>query len=725
MTAFFVKGNNMTNRKVEILAPAGSYESLKAAVSAGADAVYIGGSRFGARAYAENLDEEQMLQAIDYMHIHGRKIYLTVNTLLKDEEIEELYDYLLPYYKRGIDAVIVQDVGVLCFVRENFPGLPIHISTQMTVTNALGASFFKEQGAERIVPARELNLLEVKEMKEKTGLEIECFVHGALCYCYSGQCLMSSMLGGRSGNRGQCAQPCRLPYSTKRSRPQTLMSLKDLCTIDMIPELVEAGIDSFKIEGRMKQPEYVYTAVSMYRKYTDLYLKNKAEGFRVSDKDRNQLWSIYRRRGYSDGYYKQQNGKQMISLNRPEETAEEIKSIADYKIQEKINGKLILSEGSSAKLYLEFGNISAECEGAVVQKALNQPLDRDRIKKQMQKTGTTQFTFDHLEIETKGNIFLPMQALNELRREGIQKLEERICRSYYRTVPDRRKETCADERKIQPADRTLDKGRFLCILASDEGQLRAALSDRRISLILVDSSLAFKKSVAKQMGLKNKNQKIYLAMPYIFRDRAIREFEGFYKELEACYDGIMIRNWESYMWLKSRGYKKEIITDYNMYIFNRQSKEFFRSANMQRYTAPVELNSRELKSLDISDGMLIAYGYQPVMITAGCVRKNTGKCDHEEGTLYIKDRYQKKFAVKNYCKYCYNVIYNSLPLMLLHQAEEIKRLNPAVIRLDFTTESESEAKKIIDLYVEVFQEEREIRIPDVEYTKGHFKRGVK
>ena len=261
-------------REIEILAPAGSWECLEAAVCAGADAIYIGGSRFGARAHADNLNEERMLEAIDYVHLHGRKLYMTVNTLLKEQELGELVDYLRPYYEQGLDAVIVQDIGAMRLIREAFPDLPLHVSTQATVTQTLSAQLFQRMGAERIVPARELSLEEIKNMKNATGLEIECFVHGALCYCYSGQCLMSSMIGGRSGNRGECAQPCRLPYRVESRKSADLMSLKDLCTIDMIPELVEAGIDSFKIEGRMKQPDYVYTVVQMYRKYTDIYLQN-------------------------------------------------------------------------------------------------------------------------------------------------------------------------------------------------------------------------------------------------------------------------------------------------------------------------------------------------------------------------------------------------------------------------------------------------------------------
>ena len=257
---------------IELLAPAGSYEALEAAFSAGADAVYIGGSQFGARAYADNLDEEKMCRAIDLAHLQGKKLYLTVNTLLKDSEIEEqLFRYLLPYYREGLDGVIVQDFGVLELIREAFPLLPIHASTQMAVTGASGARVLEELGVKRVVTARELSLAEISDIRKQTNIEIESFVHGALCYCYSGQCLMSSLIGGRSGNRGRCAQPCRLPYevfekgkrlnSDKTAYP---LNTKDMCTLELLPEIIRAGVTSLKIEGRMKKPEYTAGVVSVY-----------------------------------------------------------------------------------------------------------------------------------------------------------------------------------------------------------------------------------------------------------------------------------------------------------------------------------------------------------------------------------------------------------------------------------------------------------------------------
>ena len=708
----------MSNRQVEILAPAGSYESLMAAVSAGADAVYIGGMKFGARAYANNLDEEKMLEAIDYVHLHGRKIYMTVNTLLKDDEINELYDYLLPYYKQGLDAVIVQDVGVFDFVKTNFPDLPIHISTQMTVTNESSALFFKDRGAERVVPARELNLREIREMKDATGLEIECFVHGALCYCYSGQCLLSSMIGGRSGNRGQCAQPCRLPYGVNGKKPQDILSLKDLCTIEMIPELIEAGIDSFKIEGRMKQPEYVYTVVSMYRKYVDLYLAKGRKGFQVSREDIKALQGIFRRRGYCEGYYKQHNGKDMISLKRPEDDVPSAQ-MPDFKIQEKVSGKLRLSEGNPAEFELLFGEYRVFCEGAVVQSALKQPLDRERIDKQMRKTGATQFQLDTLEIEIEGSIFLPMQALNELRRDALDRLEEAVLMSY------RRAESVKKEKNFSVKEFENKKDTLFAVSVQEYEQLKVVLNNEYVSAIYVDSKIAMEERTIQLLEQKDGFQKIFVAMPYIFRSGSVKRYENYYQSLNQKYDGALIRNWESYQWLLRHGYQKEIVTDYNLYVFNQWGKNFLKETEVSGYTAPVELNVKELNKLDVSDASLIVYGYQPVMFSAGCVQKNTDKCTQKEGILYLTDRYQKKFAVKNYCNCCYNVVYNSLPLMLLNNREDIERLNPAVLRLDFSLESKEETKQMLDLYAEVFIRGENVDISGMDYTRGHFKRGVK
>lgn len=319
-------------KQIELLAPAGSYECMVAALKAGCDAVYIGGDLFGARAYAKNLDEEMMKRAIDYVHMHEKKLYLTVNTLIKNQELEELlYQYIYKFYEHGVDAVIVQDVGVIQFLTAQFPNLDLHASTQMNILMAEGVKLLKSYRVKRLVPGRELCLTELKRMRESTNLEIETFVHGALCYSYSGQCLMSSMIGGRSGNRGRCAQPCRKAYhlledgKNRDSKNLYYLSPKDICTLELLPDFIEAGIDSFKIEGRMKRPEYVAGVVAAYRKQIDMYFEYGKEQFRSFRKkqtiaikeDENELKDLYNRGGFCQGYYYQNNGNEMMSFDRP------------------------------------------------------------------------------------------------------------------------------------------------------------------------------------------------------------------------------------------------------------------------------------------------------------------------------------------------------------------------------------------------------------------------
>ena len=313
---------NFSQRKPEILAPAGSVESLRGAIAAGADAVYIGGSKFGARAYADNPEADTLLSAIDYVHSKDRRIYLTVNTLLKEQELtKELIPFLEKYYRAGVDAVIVQDVGVLHFLAAHFPELPVHLSTQMTLVGADSVKMFEGYPVTRLVPARELSFEELRTIRANTGLEMECFVHGALCYCYSGQCLLSSMIGGRSGNRSRCAQPCRMAYTVLEDRKRVAdglyaLSPKDLCTLDMIPQLVTAGIDSFKIEGRMKRPEYTAGVTAAYRFMTDLYFEYGEEEFyqylkkhpQILSEQMDSVTDLYNRGGFTKEPYRNQGG---------------------------------------------------------------------------------------------------------------------------------------------------------------------------------------------------------------------------------------------------------------------------------------------------------------------------------------------------------------------------------------------------------------------------------
>lgn len=449
------RGDGMGER-VELLAPAGNYEAFMGAVNAGADAVYLGGPQFGARAYADNFTTEEIVRALHVAHFYGKKIYLTVNTLLKEREMASLDAYLSPFYEAGLDGVIVQDFGVFCHIRDHFPGLPLHVSTQMTVTGVGGASLLRNQGAARIVPARELSLEEVRKIREEAGVEVECFIHGAMCYCYSGQCLFSSILGGRSGNRGRCAQPCRLPYEIYDGKRRLSgsgypLSLKDMCTLEYLPALLEAGIDSFKIEGRMKRPEYAAGVTAVYRKYIDLYYREGAAGCRVEREDMDRLRRLYIRSEIQTGYYERHNGKEMITLEKPgyeggdEKLLSEIRETyirepekmpvrlqASVKAGEPLRLHVEAAGGLPEKpgLFADAGKspaktarLAVEVTGETVQHAKNAPLSEEEVRKRLCKTGDSLLTVEHCEISLEGACFVPVRALNELRRSAVAAFE--------------------------------------------------------------------------------------------------------------------------------------------------------------------------------------------------------------------------------------------------------------------------------------------------------------
>ncbi len=712
---------------IEILAPAGDNETLKAAVYAGADAVYAGGERFGARAYAKNFGREELLSAIDFVHLHGRKLYLTVNTLVKEREFADLYEYLLPFYRQGVDAVIVQDAGVMSFVRSQFPGLAIHASTQMTITNVISAKYLEGFGVKRLVPARELSLSEVRKICENTGLEVECFVHGALCYCYSGQCLLSSMIGGRSGNRGQCAQPCRLPYQVGKHKPGDILSLKDLCTIEAVPDLIESGIVSFKIEGRMKQPEYVAAVTGMYRKYTDMYLKEGRKGYRVSKEDIRILESAYQRRGYCGGYYFRHNGKEMISLERPkQEIHRDWKQ--NTKVQEKITGKFVLSPGKRVTLYLQYQETKVEISGAEAEPAIQQPIARERLLEQLKKTGNTPFVFDKLEIIIEGSVFLPIQEINSLRRRAIEALEKKILEEFRRKTPERISEL---ENEMETAAPAMHSAGSLKLTASVETleQMEAVLAYPEIVRIYVEDALweSGDRQKLRRMVSEGKSagRQVFFAMARIFRQEARVFYDRHFGELTECFSGALARNIESVFYVKERLGQYPVITDNSVYQWNRYAKNFWKEQSVAGVSAPVELNRWELMELGVQDMELTVYGYLPVMVSAGCVKKTTASCDGKSGFLTMTDRQGKKMTVKNECVYCYNTIYNSSPLMLADRFQEIKSLEPESVRLQFSAEDKKRTADVLELYAAAYRSGRTCPAPEGEFTRGHFKRGVK
>lgn len=724
-------------KAVEILAPAGSLESMKAAVAAGADAVYMGGSRFGARAFAQNPEEDKLLEAIDYVHLHGRKLYLTVNTLMKEQEMEELFDYLLPYYKQGLDAAIVQDMGVLSYIKEKFPALPIHASTQMTITGAYGAAMLKDLGAERVVTARELSLKDIEKIRDQVDVEIESFVHGALCYCYSGQCLFSSLIGGRSGNRGRCAQTCRLPFEVKKNgktlgkkEDRYCLSLKDLSTLDLIPDMIEAGVYSMKIEGRMKSPRYTAGVVSIYRKYADLYLSQGREGYQVMEEDRKTLLDLFDRGGQTDGYYKRHNGRDMVVWKEKPSFREGNQALFDYldknyvekEIKEPVRGHAFLEEGQRACLRLEACGHEVTITGDLVQTAQNQPMTEEKVKKQLEKTGNTPFHFERLEIQLNGNVFLPVQSLNELRRRGLEELEQAVLKDYRREYGQSILK--AEESPAFVKKQSLEVPKLTVSLERPDC-LEAAAESNQVGRIYIDAAEFEPGRWSTYADLCHRNGKeCMLTMPHIFREQAEQFFDRYKKELEeAGFDGFLIRSLEEVGYLKQKGIKGDLVFDFGVYGMNRWSQKLLLKLGADELTWPVELNSRELGKLSVP-GELLIYGRLPMMVTAQCIHQGTEQCDKSPAVLMLKDRMGKEFPVKNHCRFCYNSIYNSAPVSLHGFDDAVKALAPSSLRLQFTTEDQGQTEAVIRYFSEEFYLGQRAKLPFDEFTRGHFKRGV-
>lgn len=813
---------DMGNR--EVLAPAGTYECFRAAINAGADAVYLGGSMFGARAFAGNFEEAELIKAIRTAHLYGRKVYLTVNTLLRNDELEKLVQYVKPYYEEGLDAVIVQDYGVFAVLREAFPGLDLHASTQMTITGKYGAQLLKDMGAARVVPARELSAKEIRDIYDNVDVEIESFVHGALCYCYSGQCLLSSMIGGRSGNRGRCAQPCRLTYSANGISEKYLLSPKDMCTIEAVPDILDAGVYSLKIEGRMKSPEYVAGVSYAYRKYVDMYLEKGRDGYRVEEQDIRQLMDLYNRGGFCKGYYYAQNDKSMMTFDRPNHQGIVIGNIKngelilsqevnpgdvlefpdgseyttptgkksgrlalpkgvlknpkngaavyrtrnnellgqlragyiDNDIKIPVRMEIFLKSGERACLKLLSGDKELVVYGDVLEPSDKRPAVREDVVKQLKKLGGTAFSSDEGSIvtEIQGSPFVPVRLLNDLRRNALEELESMLLSGYKRNheymkvqapmtagvlEADAAQENAAykaglTERRDSPAGQ-----HDITVQVMNKEQLEAVLrtAHNNVSRIYISTELSGIDGAIMMKGMvdeynagisaNNRKIEVYMAMPYIFRDRAVMLFERKLEDVKAAgFDGMLIRSPEELGYIRKKGlyelYAGRVVADYNVYTYNKAAFDEYIRLGIHDFTLSEELNAGQLRGLcrSVQDRNIylekLVYGYLPLMVTAGCTLKYTSKdkpCGRP-GVYYLTDRKGKQLAALNSCSYCYNLIYNSVPEYLLDKPDEIRNMGVEALRLSFSIEGADEVENIMKMNADSVKA----------YTRGHYNRGV-
>ncbi|MCY6483548.1 U32 family peptidase [Clostridium aestuarii] len=786
-------------KKIELLAPAGSMESLYAAVQNGADAIYVGGTKFSARAYASNFDEENMIEAVEYCHLYDVKIYVTANILIKENEISEAMDYIKFLYEIGVDALIIQDTGLAELIKRNFPDFEIHASTQMTVHNPEGALLLKKLGFSRIVLSRELSLNEIEYISKNLGVETEIFTHGALCISYSGQCLMSSLIGGRSGNRGKCAQPCRLPYTLinrdiMKEKKGYILSPKDICTLENIKEIIESGTSSLKIEGRMKRPEYVAGVVSAYRKAIDEFygskqLKSSMKNFNVN-KEKKKLLQLFNREGFSSAYLFGNIGKNMMAYNFPKNTGvkigevnkdlalklEENLSVKDgirfgndgfvvskiikdcenvdeayvgdevklkptkYKIgdilyktsdikllenlsktysniYERKNGLNLIVKfnvGEPLTLRTYYKDKDFEVIGEVVQKALKKPLDKEKIIKNLNKTGDTAFQFINIDFESFEEGFLPVSLVNSMRRKLLQKIVEYIINK------DKRSMQKGLNLNLSSKKEKRDKIDNPLVIVTTKDQLKA-VQEYQIENIAVE--LFMKECDIDITEVRCKN--LYIKTASIIKNEfesvcnIIEENLSHIKGIVTCNLGIIKRFKE----------KTKIIGDYKLNIFNSYSLEFYKDM-VDTASISLELNKKEISNLmrkAVIPCLLIVYGKTELMISEHCPigsmfgnKTNNNICSREceNGNYVLKDRIGEEFPLKM-DKYCRSHIYNSSAINLIPNFEEIKKLNIDFLRLDFTDENYEDTLKIMNAF-----KEKKYEGDFTKYTRGHFKRGV-
>lgn len=794
--------------KPELLAPAGDYKSFIAATESGADAVYFGGKDFSARNFAVNLSREEIVKAIDYAHLRGVKCYAAVNILVKDIEFAKpastssslggLFEYINFLYVEGIDALVIQDLGVFNLCQKYWPDLPLHASTQMMAHNLNDVLVLEKMGFGRVVLARELTLEEVKEIKAKTKIELECFIHGALCFSYSGQCYLSSMIGGRSGNRGRCAQPCRKQYSLVNKETKSpyfppyqrgikedlsssgyLLSTRDLCGLDILDKL--SFVDSLKIEGRMKGAAYVAGATGKYRKYMDAGAEGKTISFGEAEKDKKELAALFNRGGFSHGYWLDKKPADLVTPERSKnfgirvgEVVEARRGAVKIKAKgvnvndsleirgrggqeknfgfrvEKISGDFIdarlkgeedvrigdpvyknfdyelnkkldlFSRENYQKripLWMDFfareGKAlvlkinGMEAIGGKAEKAQKIATSRETIKEQLAKLGATAFIADEIKIDIEGDLNIPLKQINDLRRQAVKKLEEKVINSFKREKKVASLATCRRGRKEKEKAKTDKNGRKIAVQSNSFAVLDA-LADKKINRIYTSLKINAEK-------FHGKGVEVYQALPRILRKgEKLKIFED--------YDGFLVPSL-GYLRILLPDAKK--IADFSLNIFNSFSVEELKNLGFSGFTGSIENTLEELNSLQSGslEKEAVAYGYLPLMIAEHCVLFQTEYCSSrfdnrvEAGrkkTSGIIDEKKITFPIFTDCANCRMQILNSVPLYFT----DIDDLEADSIRLIHTIEPPEKFLEIAESYITGDFGSAE------NTTAGHFYRGV-
>ena len=676
---------------MEILAPAGSFECLKAAIFGGADAVYVGGSRFSARKNAANFDDEELKRAVDFCHIYGAKIYVAINILIKETEIKSALSFLEYVRQIGADGVIIQDLGLFLSARKSLPDLKINASTQMTIHNTEGAKMAERLGADRVVLSREVSFSEIEKIKKNTDIELEVFVHGALCMSYSGQCLMSSIIGGRSGNRGACAQPCRLMYKLLEGEKEVtkampLLSPKDLCLIKKLSDLDKAGVSSLKIEGRMKSPEYVGLVSRVY---------SDALKFGYNEAETEKMLAAFSRGGSSEGYFYGKTFKKMMDYESGAKIDKEI--LSDVKVSDKTERKIPIemsfyaAPNEEISLFAAAKGESVYILGEVAEIAQKVSLDEERASVQLKKLGDTPFFAENITCDIKENTAVSIKTINELRRRATESLENKICENFRKEY--KKAEFFANEKREHKG------GKLTCeCMTAEQAKTAENLGIKEVYV-----------PISERSKIKNPDDFIF-TLPAVIKDGEEPDLSGINK---ICAQNIGQLDFQD----------KEIYAGHRLNIFNSGAVKSLENMGVKKIVLSPELNLKEIENLApfcTTTPDVIAYGRLPLMYMENCVIKSANTCACKEKNFFLKDRMGEIFPVAN--ENCRNIILNSKVIFMADKIEEIKKTG-VNLRLMFTTENEKETEEIILKYQKALNGER-IEAPEGGFTRGHFARGV-
>lgn len=662
----------------EILAPAGGMESLIAGVRSGANGVYLGVKAFNARRNAGNFDYDELKTAVDYCHKRGVKVYLTLNILISDDEWELAYNTVKQALESGVDAFIIQDIGTAKMIREHFPDARLHGSTQMSIMTPAGAKAAEEMGFSRIVLPREMSLDEIKEIRQSTNLELEMFVHGALCMCVSGQCYLSSVIGSRSGNRGLCAQPCRLPFTAKGNKTECALSLKDLSLIEHLGEL--DGIVSLKIEGRMKRPEYVSAAVTA--------VKNAIDG-KYSDNDSRNLKSVFSRSGFTDGYFTGKIGSDMFGTRQKEDVVsakEVLKDISHNYDNENpllpMDIEFVCRQGEKCLLTVSAMGKAVTVTGDVPERAINKPMTGDSLKARLSKLGGTQFYADNVEVTLDDGLILPVSKINELRRRAVEEIEKQAeitvtAKPLKKIAPANKNTVPYANASFRSAEQIPDRHPFKNVFIPLDSSLEDFV-DNRAGVVLPRGLFGIENEVKERLE----------------------------KLKKAGVTKALCGNIGSYKLAKDMGF--EVFGDFGLNIYNTES------ANMiDNPILSFELTLEQANKINAENTGIIVYGKMPLMLTRNCPVKNSIGCYECAKQGRLTDR--KGFEFEVLCsKYPCVEMLNTHPLYMLDRLREVKT---DFIHFCFTTENADEVSRIIDLYKKGAK-------PDFKYTRGLYQRGT-